>query len=96
MGAVNTFTYIDTSNTTLDSYDFSKPTDSVCFVLALANEALSSLPDVGVVVLVLSLLIAPITNALSCSTAPCANASVGEACPGNFMPDLSRTYNIGF
>lgn len=82
MGEVNTFTQINTTNTALDSYDFAKPTDSVCFALALAGEALSALPVVGVVVLVLNLLIAPVTNALSCPTVPSANASVGEVCPG--------------
>lgn len=82
MGAVNTFTSINTTNTALDSYDFSQPTDSVCYALALAGDTLGKLPVVGVVVLVLNLLIAPITNALNCPTVPSVNASVGEACPG--------------
>lgn len=82
MGAVNTFTPINTTNTALDSYDFSNPTDSVCYALALANKGLSELPVVGVVVLVLNLLITPITNALGCPTVPGVDESVGEACPG--------------
>lgn len=82
MGAVNTFTQINTTNTGLDSYDFSQPTESVCYALAQANKALSDLPLVGVVTLVLNLLITPITNALSCPTVPGVNDSVGEVCPG--------------
>ena len=79
MGEVNTFTPIDTFNTTLKYYDFANPLDSVCYAVALVGTVANEIPLVG---LLGQMLLLPIQNVLDCPTAPAVNESVGEACPG--------------
>lgn len=79
MGKVNTFTPLDTFNTSLSEYDFSKPTDSVCYAIALVGTVLDNVPLVS---LLDALLLLPIQNALNCPTLPAVDQSVGKACPG--------------
>ncbi|KAK4625531.1 Dothistromin biosynthesis peroxidase dotB [Fulvia fulva] len=79
MGTVNSFTPLDTFNTSLAEYDFSKPTDSVCYAIALVGTVLDNFPLVSVLD---ALLLLPFQNALDCPTLPAVDQSVGKACPG--------------
>ena len=78
-GEVNTFTLINTTDTSADLYDFSKPTDSVCYAYALVGSVISNVPLVS---LLFPLIGMPIQNALDCPTLPSVKGNVGENCPG--------------
>ncbi|KAF2167249.1 hypothetical protein M409DRAFT_22676 [Zasmidium cellare ATCC 36951] len=75
-GTVNSFVAIDTSYA---DYDFSTPTQGVCFALAEVLSVAEMLPVVGIVV---DLLVLPVQNALDCRTVPARNDSVKDVCPG--------------
>ncbi|KAK4493885.1 hypothetical protein PRZ48_015070 [Zasmidium cellare] len=75
-GTVNSFVEIDSSYA---GYDFSTPTQGVCFALAEVLTVVDMIPVVGIVA---DLLVLPVQNALDCRTVPARNDSVKDVCPG--------------
>lgn len=73
---MNSFVTIDNAYA---GYDFSTPSQGVCFALA---EVLGVVGLIPVVNLVVDLLVLPVQNALDCRTVPARNDSVADVCPG--------------